>query len=250
MRKIIKIVTLCASMIIASCAHQAGPALSDTSAVNDPYENWNRSVFSFNMFFDDIILEPVAIGYDRAVPTVVKILLRNELDYLNLPASFINSILQGDIDSVEHVFARFFINSTLGGIGLLDPATEFGFGVHHEDFGQTLAVWGVPDGRYYMAPFVGPLTLRDVGGRVIDFTFAPFTYLGSGNELFNIGQTSLSILDFRAQNIDTINGLKSSSEDYYAVLRSIYLQTRNADIENRDITEKPDLFVNFDAYDE
>jgi len=205
---------------------------------------------SFNMFFDDVILEPAAISYDYVVPSVVKLLIRNELDYLNLPASFINSILQGDGDSIKHVFARFFINSTLGGLGLLDPATEFGFEPHQEDFGQTLAIWGVPDGRYYMAPFVGPLTLRDVGGRIIDFTFAPFTYLGSGNELLNIGQTSLSILDFRANNLDMIDGLKSSSEDYYAVLRSIYLQTRNADIENRDITEKPDLFVNFDEYDE
>ena len=250
MKKIIKLIGISVALILASCSHQAGPALSDTSAVNDPYEKWNRGIFSFNMFFDEVVLEPVAIGYDEAVPSVVKLLISNELDYLNLPASFANSILQGDFNAMRHVFARFFINTTLGGIGLLDPATEFGFHTHQEDFGQTLAVWGVDDGRYYMAPFVGPLTLRDVGGRIVDFTFAPFTYLGSGNEMYSIAQTSLSIVDFRADNLDTINGLKTSSEDYYAVLRSIYLQRRNADIENRDITEKPDLFVNFDEYDD
>ena len=209
MKKIIKLIGVCAGMMLASCAHSDGPALSDTTAVNDPYENWNRAIFSFNMEFDEFLLEPAAKTYDYIVPDVIKMLVKNELDYLKLPASLINSILQGDRHAVQHVFGRFFINSTLGGVGLLDPATEFGLGPHQEDFGQTLAVWGVSDGRYYMAPFVGPLTLRDVGGRIVDFTFAPFTYLGSGNEIYNIGQTSLSILDFRSSNLEAINGLKA-----------------------------------------
>ena len=239
--------TICLFFVMVSgCASTDNkPALSDVQNADDPYMGWNRGVFAFNSAVDEYALAPASKIYGYVTPKVVRYIVTNEIDYLQSPISIINSALQGDWDVFKHTTARFFINTTVGGLGLLDPATEFGFKPHYEDFGQTLAVWGVDDGMYYMAPFIGPLTLRDVGGKMTDLGFSPFTYMDNTAYITST-KIALDLLEFRERNFDTIEGLKSSSEDYYAAVRSIYLQKRNSDIMNDDINTQND-FIDFDA---
>jgi len=217
--------------------------------IDDPHEDFNRVIFSFNDYVDQYALEPIAVTYDTVTPKVFRLLIANELDYLQSPVSIANSVLQGDLKSFLHTSGRFFINTTLGGLGLLDVASSFGLLQHQEDFGQTLAVWGVPEGMYYMAPFIGPLTLRDVGARFIDFAISPTTFIGDDIVTLNIANTALGIIDFRASNLDTIANLKASTSDYYAAVRTIYVQRRRSAIKNTDlydnIQDKPEI-INFD----
>jgi phospholipid-binding lipoprotein MlaA len=235
------------AILLQAC--QSSPNSQD-SQISDPYEGYNRSVFAFNNTMDAYLLEPVAIGYNAITPAVIRLLIRNEIDYFQSPVSIINSALQGDLQSFLHTSGRFFLNTTFGGLGLLDAASGFGLKPHQEDFGQTLAVWGVPNGVYYMAPFLGPLTLRDLGGRVIDTAFTPTTYMGDDIITFNIANMALGITEFRASNIDTVNNLKASSSDYYAILKTIYIQRRNAAIKNTtlsdNVIDKEPQFINFD----
>ena len=202
------------------------------STIDDPFENWNRGVFAFNNTLDKYILEPVSIAYDAVTPDVLRLIVNNELDYIQSPISIANSILQGDIDVMLHTTGRFFINTTFGGLGLLDAASSFGLKPHHEDFGQTLAVWGVSDGGYYVAPVLGSMTFRDLGGKVTDFAFTPSTYVGDYAMYAVPAITAVGIVDFRASNSEFISNLKESSSDYYTTVKTIYIQKRNSDIKN------------------
>lgn len=247
LRKITTVLIALSTTLLTACAG-GKPVLSDTSHANDPYEGWNRGVFAFNNFVDKYTLSPVAQGYNYVTPKVVRNIVSNELDYIQSPVSIANAALQGDWEVFKHVTGRFMINTFFGGLGMLDAAHDFGFPVHREDFGQTLAVWGVPDGRYYMAPLFGSLTLRDVGGKITDYAFDPLTYSGDDMIAVSAGRSALGFVEFRARNFDTIEGLKSSSEDYYATVRSIYLQKRNSDIMNEDLKSQ-DSYVDFSAED-
>jgi phospholipid-binding lipoprotein MlaA len=235
-----------ASLYLHGC--QSNP-VQPNEQIHDPYENFNRHIFGFNNFVDKYALEPVAIGYNTVTPTALRLVIHNELDYIQSPVSIINSLLQGDIDVFLHTTGRFFINTTFGGLGLLDAASDFGLKQHQEDFGQTLAVWGVPVGRYYMAPFLGPLTLRDAVGKFTDIAITPATYMGDDIVKFNIANTALGLVDFRAANIGTVDSLKASTTDFYTLIRTIFVQRREAAIENTDlhdnIPKKPE-FLNFD----
>ena len=205
---------------------------SDFASDSTIDENWNRGVFAFNNTLDKYILEPVSIAYDAVTPDVLRLIVNNELDYIQSPISIANSILQGDIDVMLHTTGRFFINTTFGGLGLLDAASSFGLKPHHEDFGQTLAVWGVSDGGYYVAPVLGSMTFRDLGGKVTDFAFTPSTYVGDYAMYAVPAITAVGIVDFRASNSEFISNLKESSSDYYTTVKTIYIQKRNSDIKN------------------
>jgi phospholipid-binding lipoprotein MlaA len=223
--------------------------LSNNSTVDDPYESWNRAIFGFNNTLDTYLLEPVSIGYDVVTPETVKLLIRNELDYIQSPVSIVNSMLQGNLDVMLHTTGRFLINTTFGGLGLLDAASGFGLKPHQEDFGQTLAVWGVSDGGYYVMPFLGSTTFRDLGGRITDFAFTPTTYITDDIVYVSAGVTALGVIDFRDSNSEFINNLKASSSDYYSVVKTIYMQRRNSDIKNATFvsenTREPE-FIDFD----
>ena len=237
------------SLGLSSCSKGEGPALANSDAVYDSYEEWNRSIFAFNNAMDEYALSPVATAYDTVTPGVFRLIISNELDYIQSPISIVNALLQGNFEVFRHVTARFLLNTTFGGLGLLDPARDFGFAPHYEDFGQTLAVWGVKSGRYYMAPFLGPLTLRDLGGKIVDYGFDPATYVsGSNMTAIEASKFSLNLVEFRARNFDTIKALKSSTEDYYAAVRSIYIQKRNSDIQNTNLKSKNE-FIDFNNYE-
>lgn len=237
---------LCA-LSVTACGHKEDAPKTSLTEINDDWEGWNRRIFAFNMALDDYALAPVAKGYDAVTPATFRYVLRNFSDYLYSPINMANALLQWNGPALEHAVARFAINTTFGGLGMLDAANDFGFPARQEDFGQTLAVWGVGDGGYYVMPVFGPTTIRAAFGRFGDFAFDPLTYMDNTVALA-LGKRAYEVTEFRALNYDTIEALKSTSDDYYAAVRSVYLQRREADIRDKDLyPEAAPEVVDFDA---
>ena len=204
---------------------------------NDPLEPVNRAVFQFNRTFDGLILKPVSLMYDFAVPNPGKTGVRNFLDNLRSPVTFVNDLLQGDRERAGNTLGRFMIN-TIFGLGLFDVASEAGFPKHYEDFGQTLGVWGLREGPYLVLPFFGPSNARDAGGLVVDsFVFdplAPYNPVGLDTSLhLRLGRTGVDAVDWRYRLGSAIDDLYANSLDPYATFRTVYRQRRAAEIRNR-----------------
>lgn len=216
-----------------------------TASVNDPIEPLNRYIFEFNLFFDDIVLEPTARAYRTVVPQDGRSALRNFIDNLGSPVVFANDVLQGEFNRAGITLSRFVINSTVGVAGLLDPAEAWGYKYHDEDFGQTLGTYGVGEGPYFMAPFLGPAPPRDLAGRVVDIAFDPFTWMGGETVTYvQVGTTIIDVVDVREVNLETFDEIERTSLDLYATVRSAYRQARNAAIANGQPSEgdSDDLF--------
>ncbi len=234
-RKLLTLLLLALAMLCQQVNRAAAePALASVTESDDPLESRNRKTLEFNLFMDDILIAPLAKGYNAITPSAVQLVLSNENDYLSLPVSIVQSVLQLNVEQTLNLTGRFFINSTLGGLGMLDPATEFGLTAANEDFGQTLAVYGVPEGVYWVAPFLGPTSLRDVLARPVDFMTNPWSVVKAYKRNFTIpaGNLVTGLLEARAQNIDTFATLRRESPDIYTTLRGIYRQRRNAAILN------------------
>lgn len=198
---------------------------------NDPLEGMNRAFHDFNEVADQIILEPASELYSFAVPQVARTSIYNFLENIEAPVIFANSILQGDPQNVFVTFWRFVFNTTLGVGGLFDIATEFGMPErNHEDFGQTLGVWGVGQGAYLVLPLLGPSSLRDAPGKIIDVLINPFTYALKPAESTAIFATRA--IDTRARLDRYIDQVNETSLDPYATFRSLYLQRRQALVNN------------------
>ena len=205
-------------------------AMAAFEATADPYEPLNRGIFEFNLVLDKVILRPVAFVYKEAVPGTFRNWIRNFLDNLRSPIILANDLLQGEFDRAGNTLIRFVMNSSFGVLGIADFAGAVGIEIHDEDFGQTVAVWGVGNGPYLMLPFLGPSNPRDAMGRLVDFLFDPFTY--SGETEFGIGRFVMDKVDTRAQLYDTIDELERTSLDFYAAVRSLYRQRRKDEIRN------------------
>ena len=164
-------------MLASGCANMPDPADPEAVAVymqvNDPIEPTNRSVFALNNNLDKAILKPVAEAYSDSIPNAARLGIHNALNNLRTPVILLNDVLQGNLNRSLMTFMRFVINSTVGMFGLVDAASELGMARHIEDFGQTLAVWGVPSGSYLMLPVFGPSNSRDAVGLVMDFLTDP-----------------------------------------------------------------------------
>lgn len=197
---------------------------------NDPLEPFNRVVFVANIVADRFILKPVAYVYKEAVPAPIRDMVSNFLHNLRSPLILLNALLQGDIDHAGTTVLRFSVNSTLGFAGIVDLAGEFGIVRRDEDFGQTLAVWGVGEGPYLMLPLLGPSNARDAVGRAADYFSDPLTYLGY--EKFGYSRFGAKIIDVRARNYDLLNDVERTSVDFYATIRSLYGQNRRNAIAN------------------
>ena len=217
-------------------------------SATDPYEEGNRKMLDFNLALDRNVLRPVAQGYDVVTPTLVKHLLGNGFNHLDLPADFVNYLLQGEIDPALETLGRFTINTVLGAGGLLDPATEFGLPKDDTDFGITLGKRGVGEGTYWMLPVIGPTTTRDAFGGLVDIALSPTSYMGFvapgvSPELGLSLVVSEAIHD-RDANGDLIDELLYESEDPYISLRSIYLQRRRSEVAGEDAGASvlPDIF--------
>jgi phospholipid-binding lipoprotein MlaA len=228
-----------AALLLAGCAAQR--AADGPQDANDPLENWNRAVFTSSIALDKLVFRPVAIVYRDAVPLQARDLVRNFLNNLNSPVILTNDLLQGEGDRAKITLVRAGVNTTIGVGGLFDIAQRWGFDRHSEDFGQTLAVWGVGEGPYLFFPIIGPGNPRDLIGRGIDFLFDPLTYVQWGDAYYvPAARFGVDYLDLRARNVDTLDELEKTSLDYYASVRSLYRQTRDNEIRNG-ATEVQDL---------
>ena len=208
---------------------------------DDPYERFNRGSFDATLALDRAILRPVAIAYRSVLPEIIRDSIRNVLNNLDTPVILANDVLQGQANRAGITLARAGVNTTIGIGGLIDVAQRWGLPRHDEDFGQTLAVWGVDSGPYLFVPLLGPANPRDLVGTGVDFVFDPFTWWQfNGRYWVAAGRTTIDFVDLRARNIDTLDEVEKSSLDFYASVRSLYRQTRENEIRNG-ATEVQDL---------
>lgn len=200
-------------------------------AVHDPYEKTNRKIHGFNKALDRNLVKPVSNGYGIAVPDRAKQGVSNFASNLSLPGQFVNAVLQGDADGAARNFFRFAFNSTIGFGGILDPATDMGLPAQEADFGETLAVWGAPEGAYIELPFLGPSTERDTIGRVVDLFTNPLSYeLKHPENLVPPVSGVASRLGDRYTFSGTIDSILYESADSYAQARLIYLESSRFDL--------------------
>lgn len=218
--------------------------------IYDPFEPINRVIFKFNNVADKIVLEPAAKGY-RKLPSPIQTGLGNFFSNLRLPLVIVNQFLQGQFGNAFSSTGRLVINTTIGIAGLVDVAEKVGLDEKEEDFGQTLATWGVGNGPYIVLPIFGPSNLRDAAGMFVTAATDPVNiYLADEGEgdliLFKTAGTAI---DQRSKIIDEVNTLRENSVDYYAAVRSSYNQNRKAAIANRDddqLTPVPVISVEFE----
>lgn len=207
----------------------AAPLPEDWRAV-DPLEPVGRKVFAFDVFLDRTLLKPIAYVYKEAVPGQARTLLRNFLRNLRSPVVLANDVMQGEFDRAGDTALRCLMNSGIGLFGIVDVAAGFGIPSHNEDFGQTLAVWGVGEGPYLVLPLLGPSTPRAAAGRVADLVFDPLTYLAAGS--FRYTRMGAQLVDARALNYNQLEEIERGAIDHYATVRSLYRQWRAREIRN------------------
>jgi len=215
----------------------------DSSKIKDCFENVNRATFKFNQVLDGVIFEPVAKAY-RVLPSPVRAGTSNALNNLSTLVTIPNNILQGEFKKAGVNTGRFVVNTTVGIVGIFDVAEKVGFPEYEkEDYGQTLGAWGIGAGCYVVLPVLGPSTIRDTAGSFVNVLGGDPYYNMSvhGNNQYldqdlYIKSKIISGIDFRAKNLDTIDNLEKNSMDFYASVRSLYLQDRQQKIKNSDPT--------------
>jgi len=211
-----------------------------SKATEECFEGASRAIFKFNMVLDDIILEPIAKGYNK-LPTPVRSGTSNFTSNIGTLLSIPNNILQGNLKQLGHSVGSFAVNTTVGVLGFLNPAERIGLKPHKEDVGQTLGSYGIGPGCYFVLPIFGPTTARDSVGLIADTFVDPFAHVtirenellgASGNSLDYYSVKGTSAVDFRAENDKNFSSLEKNSIDLYSSLKSIYLQDRENKIKN------------------
>lgn len=245
--RIISLVAL-AGVVLSACASTAS---TEDGVVNDPYEGWNRDVFAFNEAVDKAVLEPVARGYRVATPGLFREGVRNVLANLNAPVVFVNDVLQAEPERAGTTFTRFALNTTIGIGGIFDVASEAGLEKHSEDFGQTLAVWGVDSGPFLVLPLLGPSNPRDLTGLVVDRAFDPLTWTQFEDDdtrtTIAITRGVMGAISTREQLIETFETLREQPEPYIAYRRAYFAQRETA---IRNGQEDPDAYQNLPDFDD
>ena len=251
MRRIIILIFLSSFLSVSVYAGSDGQnelSKKSSTTTKDCFEGLNRGIFAFNQAIDNVVFEPLAKGY-RYLPSPVRTGTSNVLGNISILLTIPNNVLQGDfVVAGKNVF-RFAINTSIGILGLFDFASKLGFNDYQkEDYGQTLGRWGVGDGCYLVLPVLGPSTARDAIGSIGNYVggdawynitvdedthyFSDFDYYAS---------KGANGIDFRAKNLESIDNLEKNSVDFYASVKSLYLQDRRKKILNTDdITETQD----------
>jgi len=208
-----------------------GMARAEDGAAPDPWEGFNRAMFTFNDGLDRWVLEPVAKGYDVVTPDELQHCIRNFFWNLRVPIQGLNGLFQGKAVQSASDVGRFTVNTTIGLAGFLDPATYFGLDRHEEDFGQTLGVWGVPNGPYLVIPLLGPSTVRDTGGLAVDSLLTPTWYFLDA--AVTVGSRVVDTVNTRAMVLEDVKRAREASFDFYSAVRSAYLQHRESLLHDR-----------------
>ncbi len=209
-------------------------------SVEECFEGTSRAIFKFNMALDDIVLEPLAKGYNK-LPSPIKTGAGNFTSNIGTLLSIPNNVLQGNFKQLGHSVGSFAINTTVGILGFLNPAEKIGLKPNQEDVGQTLGSYGFGPGCYFVLPILGPTTMRDSVGLIADTFVDPFAHVtlrekkllgASGNTLDYYTVKGTDALDFRAENDKNLESLEKNSLDLYSSFKSVYLQDRENKIKN------------------
>ena len=237
-----------ASSAIAGTDGENSLSKKEPGQVKDCFENLNRATFKFNQGLDNIIFEPLAKAY-RILPSPVRAGTSNVLDNLSNLVTIPNNVLQGEFKKAGENTGRLIINTTLGILGIFDVANAMGFTEYEkEDYGQSLGTMGFKEGCYLVLPVLGPSTVRDTAGSLVNLLGGdPWYNVTIKNDTEHFQERDYYIsksgngIDFRAKNIDSLDNLEKNSIDFYASVRSLYLQDRQLKITNSDsITETQD----------
>ena len=241
------ITTLLISLILSSNVSAGTDGENDLSKnakpIKDCFESFNRATFSLNQSLDKIIFKPVAKAY-RVLPSPVRTGASNALDNLSSLITIPNNILQGDFKKAGVNTGRLAVNTTLGILGIVDVAEKMGFSEYQkEDYGQTLGAMGVGPGCYLVLPVLGPSTVRDTAGSFLNILGGDPWYnfsVHGNNEFLSkpdfVITKVLTGINFRSKNIDSIENLEKNSMDFYASVKSLYLQDRQRKIANASAT--------------
>jgi phospholipid-binding lipoprotein MlaA len=241
------LITSLISLMLASNANAASDGDLNLSkkpaAVKDCFEGLNRATFSLNQGLDKVIFKPVAQGY-RKLPSSVRTGTSNVLENLTSLVTIPNNVLQGEFKTAGINTGRFVVNTTVGILGIFDVAEKMNFPKYEkEDYGQTFGTWGIGSGCYVVLPVLGPSTVRDTFGSFVNVMGGDPYYNASAhgnNEYLSkslyMKTKIVSGVDFRAKNLDSINNLEKNSLDFYASVKSLYLQDRQQKIANSNPT--------------
>jgi phospholipid-binding lipoprotein MlaA len=221
---LIKATVLVLTVILSGCASKPAPQTEALNDPRDPIESFNRKTWTLNYeYLDPYLLRPATVGYMTVTPKPVRTGLANVVQNLDEPAAFVNAVLQGKPKSSAISASRFLINSTVGVLGFFDVASHIELPLQNEDFSQTLGVWGVGHGPYVMVPGMGPTTIRDTTGRVVDNLYFPLALL---NTPLSIGRFVIGALDGREQ-LMAQEKLLNNSLDPYLFVRDAYFQRQD-----------------------
>jgi len=199
-------------------------AVEGPQEINDPFERFNRVMFNTTLRFDRFVLRPTAIVYRAVFPQPIRDGVRNFLNNLDSPVILTNDLLQGELARAKITLVRTVVNTTVGIGGLFDVADRWGFPRHREDFGQTLATFGIGEGPYLFIPLLGPTTVRDGTGVIVRIAVGPVGYIPDvplRNSLYGVGY-----VDLRAQALDAGDIVDKAALDRYTFIRNAYLQRR------------------------
>ena len=250
MKKFLKLFII--AIIFSSSAYAGSDGENELSKksklIKDCFEPLNRATFALNQGLDKVIFKPVAKAY-RVLPSPVRSGTSNALDNLSSLVTIPNNILQGDFAKAGVNTGRFLINTTIGIVGIFDVAEKMGFPEYEkEDYGQTLGALGVGPGCYLVLPVIGPSTVRDTVGSLANVVGGdPWYNVTVANDTQHFsdinywGTRVMTGIDFRAKNLDSFENLENNSMDFYASVRSLYLQDRQKKIANsKEVTETMD----------
>lgn len=195
---------------------------------NDPWEEMNRGIFELNDILDEVFFDPIAGVYKFIFPEFFRERVGYVLRNLSEPIVLVNNVLQGEMGDAEDTLRRFLINSTVGVGGIFDVSTDLDIPYKREDFGLTLASWGIEPGPYLVLPILGPSSVRDTFGRIGDYGFDPINWWAYFDDqaFYSYTRTGAQILDAKTDNIEIIKELREKSLDHYVAFREWYLARR------------------------
>ena len=225
MRSLRLFASLLCLLLASACAVKHDPAYFDAQ---DPWEGYNRSMFAFNEGVYSASLRPAARLYNN-IPDPIRQRVSNFFSNIDDVPNAINGVLQADPEAAGASVARFLVNTTIGILGMFDPATRMGLRKHDKDFGETLGIWGVPSGPYLVAPLLGPSSMRDFPGRVVDIFLSPINLVSDTQVRMVV--RGIQVTDEYAGFLDQEEVVRKIMPDFYRSMKNFYLSKRRLLIE-------------------